>query len=188
MFKKQVEFCHKVSELKYLKRYSNNPLVTNKDTVASHTWRVAILALTIRKELEELGIDFVKLISLILVHDLVELGNSEVKALGYRDREKKSQIERRNAKKLFKKYLGTGFGEEVLSLVKEVLDTSSGEALITKTLDNYESNMHVIEEIAPLKDLGQRRRTKEYITKRLGINEVTDRLIETQLLEIDGIE
>lgn len=187
MLNNQVEFCHKLASVKFLERYSNNPFVKKKDTVASHTWRVAILALTLKEDFEKLGVDFAKLISLILVHDFMEFGNEDVKALGFRDRKEKAEAEKENAKKLFASYGGTEWGKRLFSLVSEMLDPITNEALIAKALDNYESNMHVIEEIDPLKDEAHRKRTIEYIERRKGINKAVDQLIEVQLKEIDRI-
>ncbi|PJA41434.1 hypothetical protein CO178_00190 [candidate division WWE3 bacterium CG_4_9_14_3_um_filter_34_6] len=187
MLNGQVEFCHKLASVKFLERYSNNPFVKKKDTVASHTWRVAILALIMKEEFEKEGIDFTQLMSLILVHGFMEFGNKNVKALGFRDRKEKAEIEKENAQNLFAGYHDTQWGKRLFALVLEMLNPNTQESLIAKTLDNYESNMHVVEEVEPLKDKDHCKRTIEYIERRRGIDKVLDQLIKVQLKEIENI-
>ena len=88
--------------------------------------------------------------------------------------------------KLLAKFSGSG-GEFVTGLLREFMDQETKEAKVAKALENFESNMHVIEEVKPIMDQGHRQRTIDYITRRRGISKTVDMLIDIQLAEIDTI-
>jgi len=187
MLNEIIHFVHKLRKVKYLVRYSNNPLVTQKDTVASHSWRAATLALLLRKDLEKRDINAQKVVDLLLIHDLVEINNEEVTALGNRDRKAKAFIEEETAKILLSEYSGS-WVEGTQQLLDEFIAQQTIEAKIAKALDNYESNMHVIEEKEPLRDDNHRQLTIDYIKRREGILDTIDELIGVQLDEIRRVE
>lgn len=183
--KEIIEFLHQIKGLKKLPRYGNNDLVKNKDTVGSHSWRGALICLLISSFLEESGVDSSKVIKMIILHDLVELGNQKVKALGYRDESEKRLSEEKIS--LFGGFVGD-WTKSIKDFLEEFLEQKTVEARVAKMIDNYESNLHVIEEVIPIKDPTHRKLTEEYIKRREGILPILDCLIKLQSEEIEKLK
>ena len=181
-----IHFQHKIRLLKDLVRGSNNPFIHKKDTVGSHSWRAALLSLQLMEYFEKKSLNTQKITNMLLIHDLVELGNSEVKAVGHRDRKEKATHESEIANSLFTPYEGS-WSIVLKSLLDEFMAQKTLESKIAKCLENYESNLHVIEEIDPVRDPDHKRITIDYIKRRIGILPILDELIKNQLEEIEQV-
>ena len=183
------KFVHLMRPIKGLMRYSNNPHVKNKDTVASHTWRSTLLALLLASELQESNpdIDWSKVIAMLIIHDIIEIGQNEVKALGFRNRETKAKREQEISQQIFSGFTSNGT-MHIKKLLEEFLDQTTIEAKLAKAIENFESNMHVIEEVEPILDKDHCQRTIDYISRRFNILNELDELIKIQLEEINEIK
>lgn len=181
-----INFIHKIGILKRTVRYSNNNLVTNKDTVASHSWRACTIGLLLEPYLKDHGLDSNRIIKMLLIHDLVEIESTAVESLGHRDRDAKKNKEEKIANEIFNGIKVNGISE-TNELLAEFVFQKSLEAKVAKAIENYESNMHVIEEVTPLTDSEHRTLTIDYISRRLGLIPVIDQIIQIQLDEIDRI-
>lgn len=186
-----LEFLHKSRRIKDTVRYSNNDMVEVKDTVTSHSWRATEIGVLLSPYLEAKDVNSAEVVKMLDLHDLLEIESSEVEALGHRDRVAKQQHELEVAKRLFlnkdgKPYQGK-WKEEAEALLKEFLEQNTLEAKIAKAIENYESNMHVIEEVRPVEDPTHRKLTIDYIERRRGLVDVLDELITAQIDEINAI-
>ena len=186
MVEKLIKFTHKLSKLKHLIRFSNNDLVTKKDTVASHTWRAMIIALFI-DDIAKTKIDSNKVLKMLLIHDLVEFDNDEVKAVGNRNQKLKEDADNSDDLNLFK-LLNDKQHKKIKILWNEFQSQKTIESKIAKAIENYESNMTAIENVEAIKNNKHREITKNYIKRRLGIDNGLDKLIKLQLDEIERIE
>ena len=69
-----VEFQEEIGVLKHLRRTGWGMRgVSKAETVASHSWRMAVMAMQKEQELKKIGVDVNKLIELCLVHDVAEI-------------------------------------------------------------------------------------------------------------------
>ena len=177
---------HFSRKIKDLERYSNNPFVKKKDTVASHSWRSALLGILFESINKDTGLDFKKIIYMLILHDLVEFTNSEVTALGFRNRLFKAKSEEEALLQLKDLFPEDQF-ENIHNLLAEFVNQKSPEAKLAKAIENYESNLHVIEEKQPLLDPTHKELTINYIKRRLGLNKSFDDLINDQLGEIEEV-
>jgi len=181
-----ITFLHKTRKTKELIRFSNNPFVKKKDTVASHSWRAVLIALLLKDAFNEYKLDTEKIIEMLIIHDLVEIENKQVKALGFRNRKAKQINEYKVLEHLFKEYKG-GWTKKIHRILKEFLEQKTLESKVAKMIDNYESNMHAIEEIEPIRNKEHERRTIDYIKRRENILPLLDEFIKLQLKEINEI-
>ena len=179
------KFIHQLSKLKFLTRASNNPLVKDKDTVASHSWRSLVLAL-FADDFVDQKIDQSKIISMLIVHDLVEIQNDEVVALGFRNDAQKKEKELSEDLSFFS-YLPPKMFNKIQKLWIEFRDQTTLESKLAKAIENFESNVSIIESVEAIKDPHHKELTINYIKRRLGIDSGLDKVIEFQLNEIEEV-
>ena len=173
------EFLSEVEPLKHNLRFTTNPFVIRKDTVASHTWRAMLLAL-FTEDLEDASVNSNRVMELLLIHDLVELSQQGTAALGFRNEQAKIQNDTEETLERFS-YLPAKLYAKILSLWDEFKQQKTQEAEIAKLLERLESNVTAIESVEAVKNPEHRVRTEAYVASKKGISEGIDRLIECQL-------
>lgn len=173
------EFLSEVEPLKHNLRFTTNPFVTRKDTVASHTWRAMLLAL-FTEDLEDASVNSNRVMELLLIHDLVELSQQGTAALGFRNEQAKIQSDTEETLERFS-YLPAKSYAKILSLWDEFKQQRTQEAKIAKLFERLESNVTAVESVEAVKDSEHRVRTEGYVASKKGISEGIDRLIECQL-------
>ena len=107
-----------------------------KESVADHSWRIALMAMLLRDEPAFSGIDMDKVIRMCLIHDLGESFTGDITAFekGEKDTDKEDR--------LFHEWVGN-FPEPVRSewrlLLKEMEEQKTDEAKVYKSLDKLEA-------------------------------------------------
>lgn len=136
---KILEFLKFSEKLKTQKR---DLLLSNgeNESVADHSWHLALMALIVHPYLEE-KVDLLKVLKMILIHDLPE---AEIGDIPYsksienpylkeqKDREEKEQIDK--IKQMIKE------GEEIFVLWNEYKERKTKEAKFVKALDTLEAD------------------------------------------------
>ena len=107
-----------------------------QESTAEHSFRLALLALTLLDEFPEL--DARKVLSMCLIHDLGELYTGDIPAIFNTDPQQKSDQEYEDICRIFHK-LPEPMRSEFLSLWKEYNSNSSPEAHLVKALDKAET-------------------------------------------------
>jgi len=113
-----------------------------KESVADHSWHLALMALVVHPHLEE-SVDLLKVFKMILIHDLpeAELGdipfsksveNPELKK--EKDEQEKLEIEK------IKNKIGGDIGKEINELWQEYKERKTKEAKFVKALDSLEAD------------------------------------------------
>lgn len=156
-----IKFFHFLQGLKQLERYKDNVFwrdydwITRWESVADHTWRMAMILVVIEKRLAR-PIDLAKALKICLVHDLPEIIAGDPSPLGSdgtgRDshrlnpevKAKKFQEEEAAARKIFAMLPGSE-GDEYYNLWLEYEEQSSYEAKIVKGIDKVEAKLQVID-------------------------------------------
>src|SRR5215469_7689235 len=108
-----------------------------RESVAEHTWQMALMALVTYRHLEHpVAIDHV--LKMILVHDLVEaeVGDIPYFATGMR-KERKAELEQQAISNI-RGLLDSATGGEIYDLFQEYEALQSPEARFAKALDNLE--------------------------------------------------
>ena len=140
------KFLKQVSALKSEMRFKTVKGM-HGDTVASHVWRLSLMSLLVIKELK-LDLDEVKVLKMIITHDLAEVitgdYDAKVMANGIMSQKDKDNIEERAIESL-EKILPSDLGEEILSLWHEYQAKKTSEACFASALDKIEGSLTVVD-------------------------------------------
>jgi len=128
-FKTIVNFLYEVGTARNIVRGHRQVLQNANDTIASHSFRVAIIGL-ILAELEQVNTD--KVVKMCLLHDLAELRTGDANFLNkyYRVENEEKAIDDQ-----WKEIVG---GKKAISLLKEYNERKSKESQVAKDADNLE--------------------------------------------------
>lgn len=156
-----LDFLHFMHGMKQLERYKDNVFWRDYDwierweSVADHTWRMAMILIVVEKRLQQ-PIDLAKALKMTLVHDVPEIIAGDPSPLGSdgtgRDSHRhnpemkaaKFQKEDVAAQEIFGK-LPNGEGQEYYELWREYEEQSSYEARVVKGIDKVEAKLQVID-------------------------------------------
>ncbi len=104
------------------------------ESVAEHSWRIALMALLMRDEFPELDMD--KVIRMCLIHDLGEAFTGDIPAFDKTEEDSQKEDE------IFFEWISTlpsPYREEFNELLTEMNALETGEAKLFKALDNLEA-------------------------------------------------
>ena len=137
--KQILKFIEETEKLKSLMRHSW--LSTGRrESVAEHSWRVALLAIVLAPEMEN-KIDIGKVVMLLTVHDIAEIYAGDPWAWKGKPKDKK-QKEAKGIKKLTS-LLPPRQAKEIINLWKEYETKKTPEAKFAKAVDKLETlNQH----------------------------------------------
>ena len=71
--KKQIQFIIEIDKLKRIVRQTLLTDRTRKENDAEHSWHIALMAILLQEHAEESHIDLLRVVTMLLVHDLVEI-------------------------------------------------------------------------------------------------------------------
>jgi putative hydrolase of HD superfamily len=131
---KIIYFLHQSERLKTVLRHSWLSS-GRRESVAEHSWRMALMAMLIEPYLEE-PIDLLKAMKLAIVHDLVEINYKDNPAFRAQPKDKAVQ-ERKSIRKLVKS-LPAKARDEILQLWEEYEAGKTIESKFAKALDKTE--------------------------------------------------
>ena len=108
-----------------------------QESVAEHTWQMALFALLAHPHLEH-PVDLDRSLRMILVHDLVEAEVGDVPSFADGSRREEKAARERAAILGIRERLGPPSGQEVFDLFEEYEKRESHEARFAKALDDLE--------------------------------------------------
>ncbi|MEM6617431.1 MAG: HD domain-containing protein [Pseudomonadota bacterium] len=134
----RLEFLKEAAGLKDVVRSAHTNAGTI-ESVAAHSWRLTLLALTFRDALPA-DVDFAKLISLLIVHDLGETYGGDIPAIHQTPATKaqKSDQERADVQRLTQE-LPSHLGRALTALWEEYEAGETLEAKLAKGFDKIET-------------------------------------------------
>ncbi|OGH94586.1 MAG: hypothetical protein A2538_00300 [Candidatus Magasanikbacteria bacterium RIFOXYD2_FULL_41_14] len=142
--KEFIKLLERCARLKSAPRFKSS-LKHDGDTVAEHSWRLAVMVLVIAEKYN-LKIDIIKAMAMALIHDLAEAQTGDIDAYevmtGNFWANKKQQAEKKAIQNM------TGdlkIGKNVRQLWEEYENQISLEAKFVKALDRMEAFLHIIE-------------------------------------------
>jgi putative hydrolase of HD superfamily len=135
-FEKQLNFIREIDKEKMIERQSYITDCETRENDAEHAWHMAVMTILLSEYSNE-DIDVLKTISMLLIHDLVEVYAGDTYA--YDEEGKKSQAER-EAKAADKIYslLPEDQGEYLKSLWLEFEEQKTPEAKFARTMDCFQ--------------------------------------------------
>ena len=137
-FSKQMEFIVEIDKLKHIERQSALCDGTRQENDSEHSWHIALMAILLSEYANSLNIDQLKVVKMLLIHDLVEIDAGDTFAydvLGNQDKEKR---EREAANRIFG-ILPDDQKEELLSLWEEFEAMTTPEARFASALDKLQA-------------------------------------------------
>ncbi len=137
--KKQFAFCLEVDKEKKIERQTYVSDGSRQENDAEHAWHMALMTLILSEYANE-EIDILKTMSMILIHDVVEIDAGDTYA--YDDEAKKTQKERelKAADRIFA-MLPTDQQEKFRALWDEFEAAETKEAKFARTMDNIQPMM-----------------------------------------------
>ena len=136
---KQMEFCKEIDKEKLIGRQIYLTDGSRKENDAEHAWHMALMAVVLQEYSNE-EIDLLKSMTMMLIHDIVEIDAGDTFA--YDEEGKKDQRERelKAAERLFG-MLPEDQGAYFRQLWDEFEAMSTPEARFARTLDNIQPTM-----------------------------------------------
>ena len=135
-FEKQLDFIREIDKEKMIKRQNYITDCETREDDAQHAWHMAIMTLLLKEYANE-DIDVLKTVTMLLIHDLVEVYAGDTYA--YDEEGKKTQAER-EAKAADKLYglLPEDQGEYLKNLWYEFEEQKTPEARFARTMDCFQ--------------------------------------------------
>lgn len=135
----QIDFCRELDKEKFIKRQTYLSDAMTKENDAEHAWHMAIMAILLSEYASE-KIDVLKTVTMILIHDVVEIDAGDTYA--YDEEGKKTQHEREEAaaERLFG-MLPPDQGQNLKALWEEFEAYETPEARFAHAMDNFQPLM-----------------------------------------------
>ncbi len=137
--KKQMAFCLEIDKEKRIGRQTYRSDGVQKENDAEHAWHMAVMTLLLSEYANE-KIDVLRTVSMLLIHDLVEIYAGDTYA--YDEEAKKTQRQRElsAAEKLFA-ILPKDQEKFMRNLWDEFEEGTTAEAKFAHTMDNFQPTM-----------------------------------------------
>lgn len=146
--KKQIEFITEIDKLKQI--YRQNVVIGTKrnENDAEHSWHLAVMAILLSEYFIEKEIDMLKVIKMVLIHDIVEIDAGDTFCYDKEGQKDKAERETKAAKRLFN-ILPQDQACEIRELWDEFENLNTAEARFASCLDrlqplilNYNTSGH----------------------------------------------
>lgn len=136
---KQFDFCREIDKEKFIKRQTYLSDGIHKENDAEHAWHMAIMAILLGEYANE-DIDILKTVTMLLIHDLVEIDAGDTYAYDEEAKKTQEQREKTAADRIFG-LLPEDQKEYFRGLWEEFEDGTTPEAKFAHTMDNIQPTM-----------------------------------------------
>ena len=137
--KKQMDFLLEVDKLKFINRQTYLSNGERKENDAEHSWHLALMAVLLQEYSNE-NIDITKVITMVLIHDLVEIDAGDTYAYDAAGNQSKREREVRAADRIFN-ILPEDQAEKFRALWEEFESYQTPEAKFAHVCDNMQPFM-----------------------------------------------
>ena len=134
--KKQYAFLMEIDKMKQIYRQTHIRGRSRQENDAEHSWHLAMMAFLLSEHANE-EVDVLKVMKMVLVHDLVEIDAGDTYAYDAAGNETKRERELAAADRIFG-ILPEDQGEEIRALWDEFEAYETTEARFAHTLDNFQ--------------------------------------------------
>lgn len=136
---KQFDFCREIDKEKFIKRQTYLSDGQQKENDAEHAWHMAIMTLLLSEYANE-EIDVLKTVSMLLIHDLVEIDAGDTYAYDEEGKKTQRQRELAAADRIFG-LLPEDQQKKFRKLWDEFEEGETAEAKFAHTMDNVQPAM-----------------------------------------------
>ena len=136
---KQFDFCREIDKEKFIKRQTYLSDGIHKENDAEHAWHMAVMAILLGEYANE-GIDILKTVTMLLIHDLVEIDAGDTYAYDEEAKKTQGQREKAAADRIFG-LLPEDQGKYMRGVWEEFEEGETPEAKFANTMDNIQPTM-----------------------------------------------
>lgn len=133
---KDIEFIVEIDRMKKILRQTSVIGLDQRENDAEHSWHISIMAM-ILKEYSNEEIDILKVIKMLLTHDLVEIYAGDTFCYDVKGNEDKRERELKAAEKIYG-MLDEDKGKELRSLWDEFEEMNTPESLFAASMDRIQ--------------------------------------------------
>ena len=133
---KQIQFIHEVDKIKFILRRTKLFNSDRRENDAEHSWHLAMMAIILSEHANK-EVDVLKVIKMVLIHDVVEIDAGDVFFFDKNQQHDNRKEELDAAKRIFG-LLPEDQAQELFDLWQEFEAAESTEAKFAKTLDRLE--------------------------------------------------
>jgi putative hydrolase of HD superfamily len=134
--KKQMEFMLEIDKLKNIYRQTYVLGENRKENDAEHSWHIAVMAFLLAEHANT-PIDTLKVIKMVLLHDIVEIDAGDTYCYDAEGYKTKAQREEKAARRIFG-LLPDNQSEEFYNLWREFEDCTTNDAKFAAVLDRMQ--------------------------------------------------
>ena len=135
--KKQIDFIVEIDKLKHIFRQSVLIGDKRKENSAEHSWHGGIMAMLLKEYVQGSQVDLLKVMKMLMIHDLVEIDAGDTFAYDEEAYEDKEEREINAARRIFN-ILPSDQAEEIWELWREFEKQETPEALYAASLDRLQ--------------------------------------------------
>lgn len=135
----QMQFIQEIDKEKSIFRQSYIADGTRKENDAEHAWHMSIMALLLKEHVDP-EIDLLRTISMLLIHDLVEIDAGDTYAYDEQAKQDQKEREEKAAKRIFG-LLPEDQNQSFRNLFEEFENGNSQEARFARALDRFQPMM-----------------------------------------------
>lgn len=132
----QIQFIKEIDKLKYIQRKTKLFDSDRCENDAEHSWHLAIMTLVL-VEHSNTEIDILKVLKMVLIHDIVEIDSGDVFIFDTSKEHKNTKEELKAAKRIFG-ILPENQAQELINLWLEFEEGITNEAQFAKAMDRFE--------------------------------------------------
>jgi putative hydrolase of HD superfamily len=133
---KQVSFIKEIDKLKYIQRKTKLFNSDRNENDAEHSWHLAMMTIVLAEHSEK-PIDVLKVLKMVLIHDIVEIDAGDVFLYDTTKSHTNTDEELIAAKRIFG-LLPTEQAEEFIAIWEEFEEGITDEAKFAKSMDRFE--------------------------------------------------
>ena len=140
-FRRQIEFVIEVDKLKHIQRQTILMDRSRRENSAEHSWHIALMVLILSEYAKDSEIDFLRVIQILLVHDLIEIDAGDTYCYDEKGRKDQAEREQKAAERVFS-ILPPDLAETVSELWNEFEDGVTPESKFANALDRFQPFLH----------------------------------------------
>lgn len=132
----QIEFIKEIDKLKYIQRRTRLFNSDRNENDAEHSWHLALMAIVLAEHANE-PVDLLKVVKMLLVHDLVEIDAGDTFIYDTQKEHTNTDEERLAAQRIFG-MLPEAQAEELTNIWEEFEASNTAEAKFARAMDRLE--------------------------------------------------
>jgi putative hydrolase of HD superfamily len=134
---KQIEFILEIDKLKQIFRQNVITEVHRNENDAEHSWHLAVMAIVLQEYLQDKNIDVLRVIKMLLIHDIVEIDAGDTFCYDEKAHEDKAERECKAAERIFN-ILPKDQAQEIWDLWQEFEKKETPEAQFAACIDRLQ--------------------------------------------------